>query len=260
MKEGVHLEKLLKYRFLFEELVKRDFKKKYKRTALGMLWSVLSPLMNVIVLMVVFTQFFGRGQEHFIIYIFSGTLIMSFFTETTQGCMRSLMANAPIFTKIKVPKYLFMVSKAIQAFVNFLLTFLLYIVFCLIDNIDFGLHMVALIYPMVCLLIFCVGVGMVLAALYVFFRDVEYLYGVFLTLLNYVSAIFYPVEILPASYQNIFLLNPVFVYIKYFRCVVIDGIIPSASFHGLCALYAVIALAAGCLIYKKYNNEFLYYV
>lgn len=254
------MEKLYKYKFLFEELVKRDFKKKYKRTTLGMLWSVLSPLMNVVVLMVVFTQFFGRDQEHFIIYIFSGTLIMSFFTETTQGCMRSLMANASIFTKINVPKYLFMFSKAIQAFVNFLLTFALYIIFCIIDDIDFGLHMLSLVYPMICVLVFSMGVGMILAALFVFFRDIEYLYGVFLTLLNYVSAIFYPVDMLPATYQGIFLLNPVYVYIKYFRCVVIDGFIPSIQFHGLCALYAGIALAIGCLIYKKYNHEFLYYV
>ncbi len=254
------MKKLLKYRFLFEELVKRDFKKKYKRTTLGMLWSVLSPLLNVLVLMVVFTQFFGRTQEHFIIYIFSGTLVMSFFTETTQGCMHSLMANASIFSKINVPKYLFMFSKAIQAFINFGLTFLLYIVFCIFNEIDFGLHMLSLIYPIVCILIFSIGVGMVLAALFVFFRDVEYLYGVFLTMLNYVSAIFYPVDMLPLQYQNLFLCNPVYVYIKYFRMVVIEGAIPSMEYHGLCALYAVIAIGIGCFIYKKYNNEFLYYV
>ncbi len=254
------MKKLLKNQFLFEELIKRDFKKKYKRTTLGMLWSVLSPLLNVLVLMVVFTQFFGREQAHFIIYIFSGTLVMSFFTETTQGCMRSLMANASIFTKINVPKYLFMFSKAIQAFVNFLLTFGLYIIFCIIDHIDFGIHMLSIIYPILCLLIFSMGVGMILAAMFVFFRDIEYLYGVFLTLLNYVSAIFYPVEMLPQAYQSIFLLNPLYVYIRYFRCVMIDGQIPSLGFHVLCAIYAGIALAVGCFIYKKYNNEFLYYV
>ena len=113
---------------------------------------------------------------------------------------------------------------------------------------------------MLCVLIFSMGVGMILAALFVFFRDIEYLYGVFLTLLNYVSAIFYPVDMLPAAYQGLFLLNPVYVYIRYFRDVVIDGVIPSLQINGLCALYAGIALAIGCLIYKKYNHEFLYYV
>lgn len=254
------MEKLLKYKFLFSELVKRDFKKKYKRTTLGMLWSILSPLLNVLVLMMVFTQFFGRNQEHFIIYIFSGTLIMSFFTETTQGCMRSLMANASIFSKINVPKYLFTFSKAIQAFINFLLTFLVYIAFCIGDGIDFGFHMLSLIYPIICALLFSVGVGLILAALFIFFRDIEYLYSVFLTLLNYVSAIFYPVDMLPETFQKIFLCNPVYVYIKYFRCVVIDGMIPSLPFHGLCAIYAIAAVAIGCFIYKKYNHEFLYYI
>ena len=121
------LTKIKKYRFLFEELVKRDFKKKYKGTFLGVIWSVLAPLLNVLVLMLVFTNFFGRNQEHFIIYIFSGTLIMSFYTECTQGCMRALMANASIFSKINVPKYLFLLSKAFQAFINFLLHLFAYI-------------------------------------------------------------------------------------------------------------------------------------
>lgn len=248
-----------KYRFLFEELVKRDFKKKYKGTILGVIWSVLAPLLNVLVLMLVFLNFFGKEQAHFIIYIFSGTLIMSFYTECTQGCMRALMANASIFTKINVPKYLFLLSKAFQAFINFLLTFVLFVIFCLFDGIHFGFHMFSLVYPMFFVLVFCFGVGMILSALYVFFRDVEYLYGVFLTLLNYVSAIFYPTTML-GEHAYLFHLNPVYVYIDYFRTVVIDGVVPSLALHGLCAFYAVIFLVIGCIIYKKCNNEFLYYV
>ncbi len=259
-KEGFSLlEKAKRYRFLFEELVKRDFKKKYKRTVLGVVWSILAPLLNVLILMLVFTQFFGREQEHFIIYIFSGTLLMSFYTETTQGCMRALMANASIFTKINVPKYLFLLSKAFQSFINFLLTFLLFLVFCLFDGIHFGFHMLTLIYPIFWSLIFCFGVGMILSALFVFFRDVEYLYGVFLTLLNYVSAIFYPTSIL-GEYAFLFHLNPLYAYIDFFRTVTIDGVVPSLALHILCAVYALIFLGIGCLIYKKCNHEFLYYV
>lgn len=254
------LKKIGKYRFLFEELVKRDFKKKYKGTVLGVVWSVLAPLLNVMVLMLVFTNFFGREQEHFIIYIFSGTLMMSFYTECTQGCMRGLMANASIFTKVNVPKYLFLLSKAFQAFINFGLTFLLFIVFCIFDGIRFGFHTLALAYPIFWALIFSFGVGMVLSALYVFFRDVEYLYGVFLTLLNYVSAIFYPVTILPERIRWIFYCNPVYVYIEYFRTVTIGGTLPSLFVHILCVGYALLFLLAGCLIYKKCNHEFLYYV
>ncbi len=254
------LKRYQKYKFLLSELVKRDFKKKYKRTVLGMLWSILAPLLNVLILMLVFTQFFGRNQEHFIIYIFSGTLIMSFYTETTQGCMRSLMANASIFTKINVPKYLFLFSKAFQAFINFALILIVYFAFCIFDGITFGFHMLTLIYPIFFALVCFLGIGMILSALYVFFRDVEYLYSVFLTLLNYVSAIFYAVDILPENLRVIFLLNPVYVYIDYFRTVIIDGVIPSLLMHGLCAGYALLFLGIGCLIYKKFNHEFLYYV
>lgn len=249
-----------KNRFLFEELVKRDFKKKYKRTVLGMLWSLLAPLLNVLILMFVFVNIFGRTQEHFIIYIFCGTLVMSFYTEATQGCMRAIMANASIFTKINVPKYLFLLSKTFQAFINFALTFVIFIIFCIGDKIHFGIHMLSLIYPILCLLVFCFGVGMVLSALFVFFRDVEYLYGIFLTLLNYFSAIFYPVTIMSEHLRFIFYLNPVYVYIFYFRCVVIDGYIPSLAIHLLAAGYAAVLLLIGYLFYVKCNHEFLYYV
>lgn len=254
------LEKMKRYRFLFEELVKRDFKKKYKRTILGMLWSVLAPLLNVLVLMLVFVNFFGRNQDHFIIYIFCGTMVMSFYTETTQGCMRALMANASIFTKINVPKYLFLLSKAFQAFINFLLTLVVFFAFCIGDGIAFGWHMLAMLYPMLWLLILSFGVGMILSAMYVFFRDVEYLYSIFLTLLNYVSAIFYPTTMLPEQWRFLFYCNPVFVYIDYFRTVFIDSEIPSLLIHVLCAAYALVLLGIGCLVYKKCNHEFLYYV
>ena len=174
--------------------------------------------------------------------------------------MRALMANASVFTKINVPKYLFMLSKTFQAFINFMLTTVVFVIFCIFDKIHFGPHMLSLIYPVFWLLIFNLGVGMILAALFVFFRDVEYLYGIFLTLLNYVSAIFYPVTIIPENLRFIFYLNPVYVFIFYFRCVVIDGFIPSPIIHALIAGYSVVFLAIGCIIYKKCNHEFLYYV
>ncbi len=255
------LKKLQKHRFLFEELVKRDFKKKYKGTVLGMFWSVLSPLLTVLVLTLVFTKVFdvSGGIQPFIIYIFCGTLVMSFFNECTTGCMRALRQNASIFTKINVPKYMFLFSKALQSFINFLLTFIVFLVFCIIYKISFGFHFLTLMYPMFFLLIFSFGVGMILSAMFVFFKDIEYLYSVFLTLLNYVSAIFYPITRL-GELQYLFYFNPVYVFIEYFRTVVLYGQIPSLLVHGLCAGYALIFLGIGCQIYKKCNNEFLYYV
>ena len=120
--------------------------------------------------------------------------------------------------------------------------------------------MVSLIYPVLCLLAFNLGVGMILSAMYIFFRDTQYLYDVFLTLLTYLSAIFYRVDGYSPRIQKLFLLNPVYCYIKYFRLVVIDGYIPSIPYHLLCAFYAAAALGTGFYVYKKNNHKFLYYV
>lgn len=254
------LMNLKKHQFLFEELVKRDFKQKYKRTVLGMGWSILSPLLTLLVMKIVFTEFFGRSTPNYTTYLFSGNLVMAYFKESTKGGMSSLMNNSKIFSKINVPKYMFLLSKNVSALINFLIILVVYFGFCFLDNITFGPHMVALIYPVVCLLIFNIGIGMVLSAMYVFFRDTQYLYDIFLTLLTYLSAVFYTVDRFSATIQNLFLLNPIYCYIKYFRLVVIDGYIPSLAFHGLCAFYALAALAFGAYIYKKNNHKFLYYV
>lgn len=253
-------EKLKKNQFLFEELVKRDFKEKYKRTVLGMAWSILSPLLTLLVMKIVFTQFFGRNTPHFTIYLFSGNLVMAFFKESTRGGMNSLMSNAKIFTKINVPKYLFIFSRNVSALVNFLIIMVVYFFFCILDGITFGCHMLSLSYPVVCLVLFNLGVGMILSAMFVFFRDTQYLYDVFLTLLTYLSAIFYTLDRFSPAVQRMFLLNPVYCYIRYFRLVVIDGVIPSLPYHGLCAFYALAALGLGFLVYKKNNHKFLYYV
>lgn len=174
--------------------------------------------------------------------------------------MTSLMNNASIITKINVPKYLFVLSKNVSALVNFGLTMIVFFAFCILDKIRFTPKMFLLIYPITCLLLMNIGVGMILSALFVFFRDITYLYDVFLTLLNYISAIFYTLDRFPEKVQRLFLLNPVYVIIKYFRIVVIDMKTPSLMFHGLCAFYALSALLLGAVIYKKYNHSFIYYI
>ena len=254
------LNRISMRQFLFSELVKRDFKQKYKRTLLGMGWSVLSPLLNLLVMSLVFTQFFGRNTPHYTIYLFCGTLVFSFYRESTNGGMNALMANARIFTKVNVPKYLFVLSKNVSSLINFGLNLCVFFLFALFDGISFGPHFLALLYPITCLVVFNLGVGMILSALFVFFRDITYLYDIFTLLLNYMSAIFYKVDAFSPMVQRIFLCNPVYCYIKYFRVVVLEGGIPSLPFHLLCAFYALLAAAAGGYIYKKYNHSFLYYV
>ena len=254
-------QKLRKHRFLFEELVKRDFKKKYKRTVLGMLWSLLSPLLSLAVMALIFTQFFGRTTEHYVIYLFCGNLLYSYFNDATTGGMRSLIANAAIFTKVDVPKYMFLLSRNVQAFINFCLTIVIFLIFIILEpGLSIRWNFLCLIYPIACITVFNMGVGMVLSALYIFFRDIEYLYSIFTMLLMYLSAIFYNISVYPQHIQYLFYLNPVYVYIRYFRKIVIENTIPLFSFHLLCAFYAVVMLLLGCWFYKKYNHKFLYYV
>lgn len=254
------INKLKRHQFLFEELVKRDFKKKYKRTVLGMAWSILSPLLMLLVMRLVFTQFFGRNMEHYTIYLFCGNLIFSYFSESTGQGMQSLLGNSGIFTKVNVPKYLFLFSKNVQALINFGLTLIVFVLFCILDGITFTWRWVMLIYPIALLLLFNIGVGLILSALYVFFRDIQYLWSVFTQLLMYMSAIFYTIDNYSPMVRNLFLLNPVYLFIRYFRKVVIEATIPSMWFHLLMLADVLIVLGIGCWMYKKYNHRFLYYV
>lgn len=254
------LQKMMRYQFLFEELVKRDFKKKYKRTVLGMAWSVISPLLTLLVMRFVFGHFFGRTLEHYTIYIFCGNVIFSYFSEATTQGMTSLMSNAAIFTKVNVPKYLFLFSKNSQALINFGLTLVVLFAFCIFDRIVFTWKMLLLVYPIVMLLLFNIGVGLILSAMFVFFRDIQYLWSVFTMLIMYLSAIFYSIDTFPEAIRNVFLLNPVYLFIRYFRKIIIDATIPSVWFHLLILADVVIFMGIGALIYKKYNTKFLYYV
>lgn len=254
------LTPMQKHWFLFQELVKRDFKKKYKRTVLGMGWSILSPLLQLLVLKLVFSDLFGNRTEHFTTYLFCGVLVFNFFAEATRGGMSSLISNASIFSKVNVPKYLFLLSKNVSAVINFALTLVLFFLFCLLDRIPFHWDFLGLLYPVCCLILFNIGVGMILSALYVFFRDISYLYDVFIMLLRYLSAIFYQIDRFGSDIQRIFLLNPVYCFIKYFRIVTLEGHLPSPAFHLLCAVYTIVVLLIGAVMYKKLNRKFLYYI
>ena len=252
--------KLLSYKFVFEELVKRDFKQKYKRTVLGMVWSVLSPLLMLCVLATIFGQFFGRSTSHYIIYLFSGQIIFNYYTESTNEGMNALMSNANIFSKINVQKYLFLFSKNVSALINFGIILLIYFAFVWFDGIEFTWKFLMLVYPIACLIFINLGIGLILSALFIFFRDIQYLYRLFTQVVMYGSAIFYSIDNLSLSTQRIFYCNPIFVCIDYFRSVVIKGVIPSVWIHGLLAFYALSLFLLGCYVYKKYNYKFLYYV
>ena len=254
---GVKLEQ---HSFLFEELVKRDFTLKYKRTVLGAFWSLLSPLINLLIMWLVFNKMLGSNIDHFVIYLFAGQLVFSYFSDATNLGMTSLLDNAAIFTKVNVPKYLFLFSRNVSSLINFGITLLVFFLFVVLEGIPFTWKFLMLIYPILCLIAINLGVGMILSALYIFFRDMQYLWGLALQLIMWMSAIFYSIDGYAENVQKLFLLNPVYLCIRYFRKIVIENTVPALQFHLLLAAMAVAFVSIGCWMYKRYNTKFLYYV
>lgn len=225
-----------------------------------MVWSVLSPLLMLTVMAIIFGNFFGRNIEHYVIYLFSGQVIFNYFTEATTEGMQALVSNSSIFSKINVPKYLFLFSKNVSALINFGIILVIYFGFVAIEGISFTWQFLLLIYPVICLIIMNLGIGLILSALYIFFKDIQYLYRLFTQVVMYGSAIFYSIDILPQHLQAVFYCNPIFVCITYFRNIVLYNTVPDLHMHLLLAGYAVALFAMGCWIYKKNNYKFLYYV
>lgn len=249
---------LKEHKFLLKQLIKRDFKKKYKGTVLGMLWSVLYPLLDLLILILVFTRLLGRNTPHYPIYVFCGTIMMAYFRDATREGMNSFRVNRNIITKVKLPKYLFLISKNISSLYNFLLTLCVFFFICIIDGISFHMIFVLILFPILCLTVLNIGVGLILSTCYVFFRDTAYLYDLLLILVNYLSAIFYNVNSFSTRIQTLFLLNPLYCYIQYFRIVIIYNSIPSIGLHLLCLGYAIVYLLIGIFVYNRNSKKFIY--
>lgn len=252
-------QKVKQYRFLFEELTKRDFKKKYKRTLLGVLWSIISPFLTFLVQYFVFGYIFHRLDSGFVIYLLTGTLMFNFFTNATTNGMFSMYSNGAILSKVKVPKSLFVLSSNSAAIFNFLLTLIVYFAFMIFCKITFGLHLLLIIYPILCLIIFNIGMSYILSALFVFFRDMQYLYQIFTMLLMYMSAIFYEVKHFPEELRFIFNVNPVYHYISYMRQLVMQASVPSLTEHIICLSFALGMLGIGYFVHSKTEQKFVYY-
>ena len=258
--EQKSLEKITKYKFLFSQLVNRDFVLKYKRTVLGMLWSMLSPFFNLIIMWLVFGQLLGSNINHYALYLFIGQIVFSYFSESTNLGMTALLDNSSIFTKVNVPKYMFIFSKSVSSLINFLINTCILFVFTLCDGIPITWNWIMLIYPVVMLVIFNLGLSLILSACFVFFRDMQYLWGIACQLIMWLSAIFYSIDSFSQISRNLFLLNPMYLFIRYVRKILLENAVPSIWFHLLMAGYAAVAIILGFVIYKKKNHEFLYYV
>ena len=241
------LEKLRKHKFLFKVLVKRDFARKYKRTVLGVAWSILSPLMNLLIMWLVFSHFFGNNVDHYVIYLFSGQMVFSYFSDATSMGMSSLLNNAGIFTKVNVPKYLFLFSQNISSLINFGITLLIYFLFVAIEGIPFTWRFLLLVYPVLCLVIFNTGLSLVLSALQVFFRDMQYLWGIVTQLIMWLSAIFYHIQTFPdpcteyVPSESPLSLHPLLPQDRHRRGHPLAGV--ACGGHGLCAAFLCAGLS-----------------
>ena len=251
---------LYRYKNLVQELIKRDIKKKYRRSVLGILWSMLNPLLMMMITAMVFSNLFRFEIRNYVLYLLSGQLLFTFFSESTNFAMGSILENSGLLKKVYVPKYLFPLSRVLSSGVNLLFTLPAMIIVMIYTGERINSTLVYALVPLLLLLFFNFGIGLFLSASTVFFRDVFYLYGVFLTALSYATPIFYPVSIVPDKYIFINKINPLYYYLSLFRTVVYDNRIPDIFQMIPCVILSIVSLVIGIFVFKKSENMFVMYL
>jgi lipopolysaccharide transport system permease protein len=241
-------------------MVKRDIKVRYRRSVLGIFWSFLEPLLMLVVLTIIFSTLFQRSIPNYPVFLITGLLIFNFFAQSTMGAMLSIRGNAGIIRMVYVPKYLFALSSIVSTFITFLISLSVLFMVMLATQVDFTIYIIFASLPILLLLIFCIGVGLILATVAVFFRDVEHLYGVFVMLLRYATPIFYPPDIIPASFSFIYQYNPVYAVIASCRDVFMNGTLYDPVQVAFAGVSAIVALLVGMFLFYKYQNKFILYL
>lgn len=252
-----YIKKIYIYRSLLYQLVRRDFLAKYKRSILGILWSLLNPLLTMIVMVVVFSYIFRFDIENFPVYVLSGQLIFNLFNEATTSAMGSVIGNSSLIKKVAVPRYIFPLSKVITALVNMALSLLAFIIVMIVTGETFHVSMLVMFLPIVYTFLFALGVGLFLSAELVFFRDINYLYSLLIFTLGYFTPLFYPISIIPDKYMWLIRLNPLVHYVQCFRDAAIYGVFPSLSQHCICIVIAVASLVIGLYVFYKRQDKFI---
>lgn len=250
-----------KYAFMLEQLIMRDFKVKYKRSFLGVLWSLLYPVLTMGVMALIFTNFFKMTLPgiSYLTYLMSGLVAFNYFSEATNLAMSSVVANFPLINKIYIPKYLFPLEKCIFTLINFALSLIpLYAIIILTGT---GLNLFHVFLPLIYILlfIFTVGVGLILSTVSVFARDTFYIYGIFITLLQYLTPIVYDVEYIPEIYRPLLKLNPLYWYVTASRDIILYHQAPSIPHWFFCIVFAAFFFFLGTCLFRKYQNKFIYY-
>jgi ABC-type polysaccharide/polyol phosphate export permease len=256
-----------KYSFLMQQMIARDFKVKYKRSVLGVLWSLLQPVLMMAVMALVFSNLFRYQVEgvNYLVYLMIGIVMFNYFSEATNAAMTSVIGNFSLINKVYLPKYIFPLSKCLFVGINFLLTLIPLLLIILVTGSGetkcvINIYYLLLPYAFICMLLFTVGLGFILSCIAVFFRDILYIYSIILTIWNYFTPVFYDISILPSILKKIFPINPLYQFITFVRTIILHNQMPSMSNFLLCGFYAITIFLLGCLIFKKKQDKFIYYL
>ena len=251
----------IKYIELLKQLVLKDIKLKYRRSYLGYIWSILNPLLMMIVLTVVFSNLFKFDIPNFSAYLLTGQLIFGFVSEATSSSVTAIVHNASLIKKTYVPKYIFVLSKITSSLVNMLFAMIALILVMIFTQVEITLNVLWVPIIFLELYIFSLGLGLILSASTVFFRDIQYLWGVFTSIWMYLTPIIYPVSIISQEYRWWYdNLNPMVNYVEQFRNVILNG--QSLSMESLSQgfIISIILLLVGIWFFNRKENEFILYI
>ena len=249
--------------FILRQLVSKDFKLKYRRSALGVVWSVLNPLLMMVVMAAVFSSFMRYSDPtigNYPLYLILGNTAWSLMADgTTQG-MQSILGASALLKKVKINRVVFPVQKVLFGLVNYAFSLIAVGMVMLFFRIPLTPYV--LLLPVIVLLLglFCVGVSLFLSAAAVFFRDVIHLWGVFLTAWMYATPLFYPFSILPGWMQTIEAFNPMYCYITAIRDVLLWQQLPTASLLARCVIFSAASILVGWLVFKRHQRKFILYI
>lgn len=257
--------------FILQQLVSKDFKLKYRRSILGVLWSVLNPLLMMLVMTLVFSNMFRFPIEKYPVYLILGTVLFALMSDATSGAMGSVIASAPLIKKVRVRKWVFPIEKVAFSLVNFALSLVAVVIVMVAFRVAPSSSMLALPLVLVYVLLFSAGLGLALSALSVFFRDVMHLWGVVIMAWNYLTPVFWPQDLssFSTSMGNPGLLNaliavehanPMYHYVVYFRDIMMYGTMPGLKENLVCLGFAVVTFVAGYLIFKRSEHKFILYI
>ena len=249
-----------KYRFLIKQLVSRDFKAKYKRSILGVFWSFLNPLLTMIVQYIVFSNLFRFDIPYYPVYLLSGIIVFNYFSEACGMALTSIIGNATLITKVYVPKYIYPLTRILSSLVNLLISMIPLIIVTMLSGLHPTKAYLLIPFMLVCLAMFCLGLGMLLSAAMVFFRDIQFLWGVLTMIWMYLTPIFYPESILPEQVVWVLKINPLYYFINFLRSCVIDGVSPEPVVYVQCFLISLCVLAVGAWVFKKSQDKFVLYL